>query len=204
MIDLNEVGRRLYCLIRDRRLTVDPKIRNNPRACAELIETFVHDNLPKCIPQKIKEYEKSSSAKSLADCSCYDKDDLYYAFDLKTHNINKWGMPNIVSYKKLDKFYKDEKNIFVIILVDYLVDDDGVIIPRCAIAGPIESIDWKYLAVQGTLGQIQIINAERPGLRSYYPDRDQWMSEFYNQVQIGINKKIRLLTEELKYFAVSA
>tara|TARA_R110002020_G_scaffold190748_1_gene390354 strand:+ start:203 stop:850 length:648 start_codon:yes stop_codon:yes gene_type:complete len=203
MINFKLTQERLYRKLRDAKLSIDPKLANHPRACAELIETFVQEHLYKCIPNKIKFYTESTTAKALADVSCYDKDDFYYAFDVKTHNVDKWGMPNLVSYKKLDHFYQSPTNTFVLIIINYCVDDDGNIVPSPSLnIGPIESIPWKYLAVQGTLGQIQMINANRYGM-SPVCNRPEWIEEFYNQVNIGIRKKIKLLEEELKRFSIA-
>ena len=204
MINFIETQQRLYNKLRDAKLSIDPKLADHPRACAELIETFVQEHLYKCIPNKVTSYEKSTTAKALADVSCYDKDDFYYAFDVKTHNVDKWGMPNLVSYKRLDNFYKNPENVFVIIIINYSVDDEGNITPSPALnIGPIECIPWKYLVVQGTLGQIQIINANRYGM-SPVSNRPEWIEQFYEQVNIGIKKKISLLTKELKRFDICA
>jgi hypothetical protein len=205
MINFIETQQRLYKELRDAKLSIDPKLANHPRACAELIETFVQEHLYECIPRpsKITFYEKSTTAKALADVSCYDKEGFYYAFDVKTHNVKKWGMPNLVSYKKLDHFYQTPTNVFVVIIINYTVDDEGNIIPSPALnIGPIESIPWKYLAVQGTLGQVQIINANHYGM-SPVSNRPEWIEEFYEQVNIGIRKKIVLLEKELERFTIS-
>lgn len=201
MIDFITTQETLYRILKDAKLKIDPKLANHQRACAELIEEFVQDNLIRCIPNTIKSYEEAKTAKALADISCYDEEDNYYAFDVKTHNVAKWGMPNIVSYKKLDKFYKESKNFFVLILVNYSVDSDGIISPDDKLTVClIESIPWKFLTVQGTLGQIQIINSNKYSVLPA-PFRPAWMDEFYHEVQIGIRKKIFLLEKELNKFS---
>ena len=204
MINFIETQYRLYERLKDENLSIDPKLANHPRACAELIETFVQENLYDCIPDQISFYKRATTAKALADVSCYDEEGFYYAFDVKTHNTLKWAMPNLVSYKRLDKFYKETTNVFVIIIINYTVDDKGIIGPSQVSIGPIENIPWEYLAVQGTLGQIQIINADRYGMHPYDVNRLQWMDGFYEHVRIGIKKKMQLLHKELEYFAVGA
>lgn len=203
MIDYQTIQTNIYARLRHDQLTIDPALASHPRACAELIETFLQDHLYECIPDDIGFYTRSSTAKALADCSCYDTAGKYYAFDIKTHRMGKWGMPNVTSYKKLDTFYQTSTNIFVIILVDYTVNDKGTILPHAVKVVPIEHVPWKYLAVQGTLGQIQIINAEKIQVDRTL-NRDEWIQEFYEQVETGIKKKISLLTEELERFAVKA
>ena len=202
MINYDLIQTNVRCWLHDAKLNIDPKLTEHPRACAELIETFIQDNLYSFIPDQIKLYSKSLTAKALADCSCFDCDDNYYAFDIKTHRMGKWGMPNVTSYKKLDKFYKHSFNVFVTILIDYTIDG-STIVPHAVTVAPIEQIPWKYLAVQGTLGQIQIINAEKVKIdRSLC--RDEWLDGFYENVQKGIQKKITMLQEELEHFTVEA
>ena len=198
MIDYQTIQSNIYTKLQAANLTIDPKLADHPRACAELIETFIQHNLYDCIEEEISVYSHSTTAKSLADCSCYH-DDNYYAFDIKTHRMGKWGMPNVTSYKKLDRFYQTSSNRFVVILVDYTVNADSVILPHAVRVAPIEQIPWEYLAVQGTLGQIQIINAEKVEVNRLQ-DRDEWINEFYEQVQVGIKRKLHLLNEELDHF----
>ena len=57
----------------------------------------------------------------------------------------------------------------------------------------------RHRAVQGTLGQIQTINAEKVEVNRLQ-DRDEWIYEFYEQVQVGIKRKMHLLNEELDHF----
>ena len=173
---LRSLNDKVKGFIKNHQLDIPPNLAIKPRAVGEAYEELMQDNFEELLGTDGRKYEKATRAKATADFSFYGNDGKYYAVDVKTHCIGKWGMPNLISYKKLNKFYSDSNNTFLILLIDYEVDHGGNVVPNNIKLVPIEWISWDCLAVQGTLGQIQIKNAEI--VYPYGLDRDEWIEEF--------------------------
>lgn len=198
---LRSLNDKVKSFIKSHELDIAPNFAVKPRAVGEAYEELMQDNFEQLLGTDGQKYEKATRAKATADFSFYGNDGKYYAVDVKTHCIGKWGMPNLISYKKLQKFYNDSNNTFLILLIEYTVED-GKVIPSKPKLVPIEWISWDCLAVQGTLGQIQIKNAEI--VYPYGLSRNEWIEDFNSNVHGSICRKIRLLEKELKLFEVSA
>ena len=199
---LRSLNDKVKSFIKSHRLDVPPNLAVKPRAVGEAYEELMQDNFEELLGTDGQKYEKATRAKATADFSFYGNDGKYYAVDVKTHCIGKWGMPNLISYKKLDKFYRDSNNTFLVLLIDYEVTDEGNVVPNNVKLVPIEWISWDCLAVQGTLGQIQIKNAEL--VYPYGLSREEWIENFHINVRSSIHRKIRLLEKELEFFEVPA
>ena len=199
---LRSLNDKVKSFIKSHRLDVPPNLAVKPRAVGEAYEELMQDNFEELLGTDGQKYEKATRAKATADFSFYGNDGKYYVVDVKTHCIGKWGMLNLISYKKLDKFYRDSNNTFLILLIDYEVTDEGNVVPNNVKLVPIEWISWDCLAVQGTLGQIQIKNAEL--VYPYGLSREEWIENFRINVRSSIYRKIRLLEKELEIFEVPA
>ena len=199
---LRSLNDKVKSFIKSHRLDVPPNLAVKPRAVGEAYEELMQDSFEELLGTDGQKYEKATRAKATADFSFYGNDGKYYAVDVKTHCIGKWGMPNLISYKKLDKFYRDSNNTFLILLIDYEVTDEGNVVPNNVKLVPIEWISWDCLAVQGTLGQIQIKKAEL--VYPYGLSREEWIENFRINVRSSIYRKIRLLEKELEVFEVPA
>lgn len=195
---LRSLNDKVKSFIKNHQLQVPPNLAIKPRAVGEAYEELMQDNFEELLGTDGQKYEKATRAKATADFSFYDNDGKYYAVDVKTHCIGKWGMPNLISYKKLNKFYKDSNNTFLILLIDYHVSDEGNVVPNNVKLVPIEWISWDCLAVQGTLGQIQIKNAEL--VYPYGMSREEWIENFHINVRSSICRKMQLLKKELEIF----
>ena len=68
-------------------------------------------------------------------------------------------MPNLTSVERLARFYEDDQNYFVLLLIAYTMSDVHVNVERVHFV-PIEFLSWQCLTI-GALGwgQIQIANA---------------------------------------------
>jgi len=89
-----------------------------------------------------------------------DKQDFYYVVDVKTHREDtKFNMPNLTSVERLARFYEDDFNYFVMLLVKYNMQGTHAAISEVTFV-PIEFLDWDCLTI-GALGwgQIQIANS---------------------------------------------
>jgi hypothetical protein len=87
----------------------------------------------------------------MADLAFEDINENYYVVDIKTHNLNtNFNMPNLTSVEQLARFYGDNKNYFVLLLVLYKIGGEWLIFDKCSFA-PLEYLDWSCLTL-GALG----------------------------------------------------
>ena len=139
---------------------LSPRTINSPRAAGDAIENILVENFGKILCDLSKEYSSEFSRRAMADLAFTDKDDFYYFVDVKTHRLDtKFNMPNLTSVKRLSRFYEDNKNYFVVLKVNYKIENPKVLIDKVTFA-PIEFLSWDCLTL-GALGwgQIQIANA---------------------------------------------
>jgi hypothetical protein len=136
----------------------------------------------------------------MADMAFKDKDGLYYVIDVKTHREEtKFNMPNLTSVERLARFYEDDSNYFVMLLIKYSLDDLHATISE-VIFVPIEFLDWDCLTV-GALGwgQIQIANSNFISVRPHY-SRRQWMLELCDVMLEFYPKEIGKIHARVEYF----
>ncbi len=130
-------------------------------------------------PAICSKYYSDFSRKAMEDMAFRDNEGFYYAVDVKTHRVfgTKFNMPNITSVDKLARFYEDDKNYFIILMLKYEVQQTSVLV-RDVIFVPIEFLDWDCLRI-GALGwgQIQIANANVIKVNLGY-SRKEWMVQF--------------------------
>jgi len=147
------------------------------RAAGDAIESILGEHLRKIVGEDCAEYSASFARRAMADMAFKDRDDLYYVIDVKTHREEtKFNMPNLTSVERLARFYEDDSNYFVMLLIKYSLDGLHATISE-VIFVPIEFLDWDCLTV-GALGwgQIQIANSNLISVRPHY-SRRQWMLE---------------------------
>ncbi len=133
----------------------------------------------------------------MADLAFEDNAGLYYIVDVKTHRLStKFNMPNLTSVERLARFYEDDKNHFVLLMIAYDVNGVRAVIENVTFV-PIEFLDWDCLTI-GALGwgQIQIANSNRITVNPGY-SRKKWMIElcdtrleFYPKEIAKIGKRI--------------
>ena len=176
-------------------LSINKKLKGRARANAELIEETIQEGLS-------YKFSPASTARAMGDMS-YECDGNKYFIDIKAHHKGKWGMPNITSYKRLRNFYEEESNYFVVMTIDYDIDDDGKFSFQKVTVEPIEHFSWGCLAVQGTLGQIQIKNADNIVIDKDV-SRKSWVQQFYQITLNAIKKKQASLDKDAILFGASS
>lgn len=144
-----------------------------------------------------RNYSAQFARRAMADLAFDDVDDFYYVVDVKTHRLTtKFNMPNLTSVDRLARFYEDDKNYFVVLMVTYDIDGLRAVIEDVRFA-PIEFFGWDCLTI-GALGwgQIQIANSNYIKINPQY-SRKRWMiemcdilMEFYPKEIAKINKRI--------------
>jgi hypothetical protein len=170
------------------------------RAAGDAIESILGEHLREIVGEDCAEYSASFARRAMADIAFKDRDGLYYVIDVKTHREEtKFNMLNLTSVERLARFYEDDSNYFVMLLVKYSLDGLHATISEVVFV-PIEFLDWDCLTV-GALGwgQIQIANSNLISVRPHY-SRRQWMLELCDVMLEFHPKEIGKVHARVEYF----
>jgi hypothetical protein len=119
---------------------------------------------------------------------------------VKTHREDtKFNMPNLTSVERLARFYEDDLNYFVMLLVKYKLKVTHAAISEVTFV-PIEFLDWDCLTIGALgLGQIQIANSNYISIRPRY-SRKKWMLELCDCMLEFYPKEIGKIHARIGYF----
>jgi hypothetical protein len=173
---------------------------HSTRAAGDAIENIIANSFESILGNWSSKYSASFARRAMADLAFYDIDDFYYIVDVKTHRTNtKFNMPNLTSVERLARFYEDDSNHFVLLLVSYELQETRAIFTDVKFV-PIEFLSWDYLTV-GALGwgQIQIANSNRVEVHPQY-SRKKWMLELCDALMEFYPKEISKITARMGYF----
>ena len=171
------------------------------RAVGDAIQGILSDNFESIVGEFCAEYSPNFARRAMADLAFTDPDGYYYAVDVNTHRTDTtFNMPNLTSVERLARFYEDDRNYFVVLMVTYSLAATRPEVSHSRFV-PIEFLMWDCLTL-GALGwgQIQIANSNYINIRPRY-SRRAWMLELCNNVlefyprEIG---KIRTRIERFK------
>ena len=181
---------------------VSPKLANSPRTVGDAVQDYLGKSFTRLFTNGLlKEYDNNFARRSMEDFAFTDIYDNYYAIDSKTHNIDThFNMPNLISVKRLAKFYEDYRNYFTILLTSYSVPENGrPVFKECNFI-PIEMLDWNCLTL-GALGtgQIQIRNSNLIIINEKNT-RKKWMLELCDILDEFYNTEIGKINSRLGYF----
>jgi hypothetical protein len=133
----------------------------SPRAVGDAIQDILSANLQSMLGRDLcAEYSSEFARRAMADLAFLDCQGFYNVVDVKTHRLStKFNMPNLISVERLARFYEDDKNYFVVLMVSYDIDGLRAVIEQVKFV-PIEFLGWDCLTI-GALGwgQIQIANS---------------------------------------------
>ncbi|MGH7989691.1 MAG: hypothetical protein ACREDS_05780 [Limisphaerales bacterium] len=179
------------------------------RAAGDAIQSIIEDNFEEILGKHGGEYSASFARRAMADLAFKDKPNNYYVVDVKTHREETaFNMPNLTSVDRLARFYEDDANFFVMLMVKYGVSGTKVKVSKVHFV-PIEYLKWSCLTL-GALGagQIQIANSKHIEIDPA-KSRRSWMLEFCDNVLqfypreiVKINKRIGKF-EKVKEFWLS-
>ncbi|MDH7605338.1 MAG: hypothetical protein QHH13_10585 [Melioribacter sp.] len=140
-----------------------------------------------------------TSRKKSANIIFDGEDGLKYHVDIITHNVEtEFNMPNITSVDRLQELYVDNRNIFVVLLIDYKPSESKNNIVNVHFT-PIEFLSWECLTI-GALGagQIQIRRASVITKIEKY-SRKTWMNDFTeHMIEFYVNENYKLSERLLK------
>lgn len=176
------------------------------RAAGDAIQSIIEANFEQILGEHGGEYSDSFSRRAMADLAFKDELGNYYVVDVKTHREETaFNMPNLTSVDRLARFYEDDANFFVMLMVKYSVTGTKVTVGKVHFV-PIEYLTWECLTL-GALGwgQIQIANSKYITIDST-KTRRSWMLElcdnvlqFYPREIVKINKRVARF-EKVKEF----
>ena len=129
-----------------------------------------------------------------------DSERFYYTVDVKTHRLStKFNMPNQTSVERLARYYEDDRNVFVLLMVAYDVEGMRAKVETVTFV-PIGFLGWDCLTI-GALGwgQIQIANSNRITVNPGY-SRKRGMLELCDILFDFYPKEIEKIQERLDYF----
>ena len=179
---------------------LSPKTSASPRAAGDAIQGILSDNFRNLLGELCTEYSADFARRAMADLAFQDRDGFYYVVDVKTHRLEThFNMPNLTSVERLARFYEDDRNYFVILMLSYAMESNKVQ-ARTAHFVPIEFFAWDCLTI-GALGwgQIQIANAELISINEGY-SRKRWMLELCDVMFEFYPKEIEKIGERIEYF----
>ncbi len=201
---LNETAEAVLTLLNEKGQTiVKGRSLHSPRAVGDAVQEFLGElgGLRTCIPQKmLQSFENDFERRSMEDMAFYDKNNQYYAVDCKTHNLNTvFNMPNLISVRRLANFYRNDTNVFCILIVEYEVKEKSIHYTNCHFK-PIEAFSWNCLTI-GALGwgQIQIANANVLNFEEKI-DRKAWMLQLCDLLETFYNEEIAKIGERKHWF----
>ena len=172
----------------------------NTRAAGDAIQSIIEDNFAAILGDLIGEYSASFARRAMADLAFKDKAGNYCVVDIKTHREGTaFNMPNLTSVDRLARFYEDDTNYFVMLMVKYAVSGTKVTVLQVHFV-PIEHLKWDCLTI-GALGtgQIQIGDSKRIEIDSSQKRR-AWMLEFCDTVLAFYPKEIVKITRRTGKF----
>lgn len=181
---------------------VNTRSLGSPRAVGDAIQELLEEKFPSLLPKDVlADYSSSFARRAMADFAFEDVDGFYYVIDNKTHNLGtSFNMPNLTSVERLSRFYEDDNNYFILLMVAYQIDGNSIQAKQCHFL-PIEHLSWECLTI-GALGwgQIQISNSNNI-IVDRSQTRKQWMLQLCDQLEIFYPKEIEKITKRIKRFA---
>ncbi len=174
---------------------------NDTRAAGGAIQHILSENFQSILgAERCAKYSSQFARRAMADLAFEDANGCYYVVDVKTHRLStKFNMPNLTSVERLSRFYEDDKNYFVVLMVAYDLEDLHAVIEHVTLV-PIEFLGWDCLTI-GALGwgQIQIADSNRITINPQY-SRKSWMIEFCDTMLEFYPKEIAKSNSRIERF----
>lgn len=179
---------------------LSPRTLESTRAAGDAIQDILAQEFGSILGGWASDYSADFARRAMADLAFTDVDGNYYVIDVKTHRTStRFNMPNLTSVERLARFYEDDANYFVLLLVSY--DLNGAEVSFTGVRFlPIEFLDWDCLNI-GALGwgQIQITNSNRIVVNPH-ASRKQWMLDLCDTMFDFYPKEIAKISERIHRF----
>jgi hypothetical protein len=151
---------------------------DSPRAAGDAMQGILEEGFRDILGDLAGKYSDNFARRAMADLAFEDRAGNYFVVDVKTHREDTaFNMPNLTSVDRLARFYEDDSNYFVVLMIKYAVKGTRVAVSRVHFL-PIEHLQWTCLTI-GALGkgQIQIANAKHLEFDTA-ASRKSWMLKF--------------------------
>ena len=172
----------------------------SPRAVGDAIQDILSDQFQAVLGPYCAHYSPKFARRAMADLAFTDTDGFYYVVDVKTHRLGtSFNMPNLTSVERLARFYEDDQNYFVLLIVKYDVCETRIRVEQVQFV-PIEFLSWECLTI-GALGwgQIQIANANVIKVNEGY-SRKRWMLELCDTILDFYPREIAKIDKRIERF----
>jgi len=194
------IERKLRDLLNEQADFLSADTAESTRAAGDAIQSIIEDNFAEILGDLVGEYSASFARRAMADLAFKDKVNNYCVVDVKTHREGTaFNMPNLTSVDRLARFYEDDANYFVMLMVKYAVTGTRVTVQQVHFV-PIEHLKWDCLTI-GALGtgQIQIADSKRIEIDPSQKRR-AWMLEFCDTVLTFYPREITKITKRIGKF----
>ncbi len=168
------------------------------RAAGDAIQDILAQNFEQLLGNEYcSKYSSQFARRAMADLAFEDGDGLYYVVDVKTHRLStRFNRPNLTSVERLARFYEDDSNYFVVLMLAYDLDDVRAVVQKVTFV-PIEFLAWDCPTI-GALGwgQIQIENSNVIDIKPGFSRRTRMLQlcdiliEFYPKEIAKIDRRI--------------
>lgn len=173
---------------------------SSTRAAGDAIQGILSEHFQSLLGGLCANYSSDFARRAMADLAFTDPAGLYYVVDVKTHRLDThFNMPNLTLVERLARFYEDDKNYFVVLMVKYSIEATSVTVKEVNFV-PIEFLSWDCLTI-GALGwgQIQIANANVVKIKGGNARRE-WMIELCDVMLEFYPREIEKTGERIEYF----
>lgn len=204
-----DIENKTLALLNSQEDFLSPSMANSTRAVGDAIQYLLESSFASILGNVSAKYSTGFARRAMADLAFQDQQGFYYVVNVKTHRTDtKFNMPNLTSVDRLARFYEDDTNYFVLLLVSYHLEEMKVSVTDVRFV-PIEFLGWDCLTI-GALGwgQIQIANSNIITINDGY-SRKTWMLElcdvllqFYPKEIAKIGRRVSRF-EEVKQFWLS-
>ena len=179
---------------------LSPRTAASTRAAGDAIQELIAEHFQAIVGDQIRDFSSAFARRAMADLAFSDADGSYYVVDVKTHRLEtKFNMPNLTSVQRLARFYEDDKNYFVVLILAYSLEGTRVAVKKVHFV-PIEFLSWECLTL-GALGwgQIQIANSNKI-LVIPKNSRKQWMIDLCDTLLEFYPFEIGKIGERIEFF----
>ncbi len=194
------IERKVCILLNEQADFLSADTAESTRAAGDAIQSIIEDNFAEILGDLAGEYSANFARRAMADLAFKDKVGNYCVVDVKTHREGTaFNMPNLTSVDRLARFYEDDTNYFVMLMVKYAVIGTKVTVQRVHFV-PIEHLKWDCLTI-GALGagQIQVADSKRIETDPKQKRR-AWMLEFCDTVLAFYPREISKITKRIGKF----
>lgn len=181
--------------------SLSANIQISPRAAGDAIQQLLSEEFQTLLkPGSFTDYRNDFTRRAMEDFAFNDMNGNYYAVDVKTHRTGtKFNMPNLTSVERLARFYEEENNYFVILMVSYNICCEKIKIENVHFV-PVEFLDWQRLTI-GALGwgQLQIKNSNNISIDKSMT-RKKWMMSLCDALLEFYPDEIAKIKNRIQYF----